>query len=533
MLPSLPPRTLTGILYNASIRFPDKEALVYENQRITYATLWNESEKLAKQLMFLGVNHCDRIGILLRNSPSFILALYGVYLAGAIAVPIDHDVVPSNLLSQWSSTQVITVLTELSFLERIRPILSNIKTLRSIGLWASHEAELEEINLDVRWYLWPEITETQALPLPKVDSNNVAQILHTSGTTGSAKGVVLTHEQIYIAAMNVVDIASINYKDRELITLPLVRMFGQLHIYSYTIAFGTLVIAPNATDLLGLLKQIVEQKATSFPHVPTVFLRLMNTFAQELSHAFKKVRYVMMCSMSISAENLFALQRLIPNTEIFNTYGLTEAPRSTYISVTKFPEKAASVGKPISGGKVFIVKETDELCDTDEIGEIVLDVPHRFSNYWNDPELTAKSESPFGFRTGDLGYLDKDGYLYCIGRIKDQVNVGGRKFHPADVESVLSTLPGVKEVAIIAHPDNQSNLGEIPYAFVVPNEGILLTKRQVQHFLLGRVESFKIPRQVIFVDKLPRLPSGKLLRDELREAIQQSAKIMIKKILNE
>jgi long-chain acyl-CoA synthetase len=457
--------------------------------------------------------------MLLQNSVQFVVALYGIYAANATAVPLDADAASPNIVYQLGGTSASAIVTQARYARVLSEALPQLPDVRLAVVY--DDGTEPQDSWPVAVYDWDTmLADAPRHPLyPRPD--DLGLIMHTTGTTGKAKGVMLTQGQMVLATQNVINMAEIGEADREVTALPLVRLFGQFHIYCYHQMGGTLIVEPGLRNPIRLLELLCVERATSFPHVPSAFIMLMNRHAEKLRECGRALRYVMLCSMPISVEDLDRLQDHLPNTEIINTYGLSEAIRSTYVNVTRRPDKASSVGHAIPGGRVLICDDDGHEVSSGEQGEIVLQMPHAFRGYWNMPEETALVLRAEGLYTGDAGYMDQDGFLYYIGRYKDFVNVGGRKYHPQEIEDILTELDGVREAVVVPVPDPEELLGEVPFVFVVPARGKTVTEQELKRALLGKVEYYKIPRLFCFTEDVPRTGSGKVRRNVLREEAER------------
>jgi len=510
---------LLGLLDSTVQKTPEREAVVDSRVRLTYGDLWKQIVSLSTLMLELGVFPGDRIGILMQNSAEFIVSLYSTYAVGGIAVPIDADINAYNLKYQLNNAKTVLLLSQEKYIRQLRNIVVDIATLRLIIICDEHILSKPDKKFPVEVIKWEkEIRNIGRPPIPKLIKT--AQLIHTTGTTGMSKAVVLTHEQMKITAQNIINITELTKADKEVTALPLVRLYGQYHIYCYHQVGGCIIIDKGLNYFKNpgrILDRIIEERATSFPHVSSAFIFFMNNYSERFKKCDIWLRYIMICSMPITAREIERLQNHLPTTNIINTYGLSEAARSTYVNVTKYPNKSSSVGRPVAGGKVLIVNEEGVEVTRGAKGEIVLQMPHSFSGYWNNQKETDRVLRKDGLYTGDIGYLDDDGFLYYCGRLKDLINVGGRKFNPIEIENELEILEQVKKAVVVAVADPRGVLGELPFAFVVLNDGEVIDERDLREKLMDKVEKYKIPRVFQFIKSIPCTSSGKVLRRELRE----------------
>jgi long-chain acyl-CoA synthetase len=342
----------------------------------------------------------------------------------------------------------------------------------------------------------------------------IADLLYTTGTTGRKKGVVLTQDNILAAARNISAFVGNGPEDVEVVPLPLSHSFGLGRLRSLAVTGNTLLLEPGVGSGAPLVKRILDSCATGLALVPAGFDILRRVTGDMLGQAREHLRYIEIGSAAMKRETRQWLTRLLPRTRICHHYGLTEASRAAFTDYHRDMHKPGTVGRPAPNVEIAVCGEDQCPLPPGQIGEIVVYGGMVMREYWKQPLLTEQAFCASGFRTGDVGYLDEDGYLYLLGRRGDLINVGGRKVVPDEIEELLCQLDGVRDVGCIAQPDEF--LGECVKAYVVADREI--GRPEVARFLRSRLEEWKIPQIVVRIERIPRTKSGKIQRQMLRVA---------------
>lgn len=513
--------SLIDVLQESSALHADKLAMTDPQHTYTYAQFWDRVALTGSNLQHLGLKPADRVVLQMGNSCDFAVFYYAILYAGGVVCPLDD-----HLTSDICLDQTRNVGPTMAFLSQHNaqrhanhaPLLECLHSLRQCfvvgGSRLASSREMTEASVGTMW----NDLEGCSDPIPYVGrlGKDLAQLVHTTGTTGHPKAVMLTHAQMGLGCSNITRMVAITSADTEVTTLPLVRLFGQFHLHAYLRAGGSLIIERNMLNPTATLKRVLGHQATSFPQVMSAFSIIMEDLPELLRQCDDVLRYVMLCSMRASREQLCKLQRHLPTTDIYNTYGLSEAVRCTSVNVTKDPAKIDSVGKPVSGVVVEVLDNEGKPVHPLMIGELAITSEHMFSGYWKNEMATAQVISDGRLLTGDLGYVDEDGYVHYVGRKTEEINVGGQKFMPQEIEDLVrDKAAGIEEVVVIPIPDPEGILGTVPFMYVLAAENERPCPRDIQRKLLRRVEPFKIPRYIEIVQVLPRSPSGKILLHKL------------------
>jgi long-chain acyl-CoA synthetase len=341
--------------------------------------------------------------------------------------------------------------------------------------------------------------------------------MYTTGTTGESKGVKLSHENVVSAINNICDFVSYGPKDKEVVVLPLSHNFGLGHVYCNLRSGGSVYTEHGLLRVNRVLKKIESFEATGFPTTPSGVDLLTKRYGAVLEKRLKNLKFSIINSAPLSSEQMIRLQNFLPDLNIFVYYGMTEASRSTFISLSnKGSDYYASVGKAMNGIQVTIRNENGDELPSGTEGEVSISGPTVSAGYWNNLDEDVKSFRNGELLSGDLGLMDDNGYLYITGRKKDQINVGGYKVNPVEVEEVVQRYPGVLECAVCSVGNNFS---EVVALGVVVEDINSFELDKLLKSCNGELENWKIPQVAKVIDSLPRTNTGKIKRQQLSEVL--------------
>ena len=490
-------------------RSAHRRALTFEGTTWTYAELQDRIDHLAGALRGHGVCHGDRVGFLGLNQPAYFVTMFAASRLGAIFVPLNFRLTGPELTYIVNDAGIHTIVVDGAH----RAIVDSIRgDVPCRHYWSAEEAAEG----------WPSFDHVQIghLPLDRgepIDADEVAVIMYTSGTTGRPKGAMLTHGNLWWNNVNALTVFDVSENDVSLVVAPLFHI-GGLNVFTLiTWMKGGEVLLHRAFDPGAFLADIERHGVTTTFGVPAMLLfvsQLPGFDAADLT----SLRLVI-CGGAPVPEPLIKLYngRGIP---INQGYGLTEtSPTVTFLTSEFGLAKLGSAGMTPMLTDVRLV-DADGAVVTEPLarGEVCVKGPNVMKGYWNKPEATAAAIDAEGwFHSGDIGYVDADGFLYIADRVKDMVITGGENVYPAEVESVLYEHPAIAEVAVIGLPDER--WGEIVVAVVAPKPGATVTLEDMRAFAGDRLARYKLPTRVELVDELPRTPSGKVLKYELRERL--------------
>ena len=479
--------TLIYRLLKIAEHHPARIALRCGLESVTYEEFRARILSTAAHLRRLGVEEGDRVLICGGNTLAIPVLYFAVHALGAVAVPIAPDTPESMLASLANDAEVRLALIEKAVSAMPCPVVST-KTLVHIP------------------------GEQAIVPVCRADA--IADLLYTTGTTGRKKGVVLTQANVLAAAYNITQFIRNGADDVEVVPLPLSHSFGLGRLRCMAIAGNTLILEPGVGTGATLVKRILDARATGLALVPAGFEIIRRTTGDNLGRAREHLRYIEIGSAPMRTESRKWLMDLLPQTRICHHYGLTEASRSVFSEYHSDAHKVGTAGRAAPNVEIQICDENGRGLPVGNVGEVVVRGGMVMKEYWKQPELTEMTFCQGGLKTGDIGYLDADGYLYLLGRQSDLINVGGRKIAPDEIEDMLRQLDGVKDAVCVGEQDEL--LGECIKAYLVADREI--RRVEVVAFLRTRVEEYKIPHLVAHIDAIPRTSSGKVQRHMLRGA---------------
>ena len=509
--PSLARRhTLSDILRRTAKRFPEKPAVICGETSWTYRQFDEVCSRLAAGLAACGVRVSDRIAIASRNSHAFAAVRFAVARVGAVLVPINCMLTVPEIryILEHSGASLLCVDSGMAEIGASACAGTAVKSL----LWLPGEERSSPIDGFLNFDTLAKSSAT--LHDGGIDSDAVAQIIYTSGTEARPKGTLLTHAAVLWEYVTCIADVEILESDCILHALPLFHC-AQLDIYLgpgvYVGATNVITGKPTADNILMLLAR---HGITSFFAPPTVWISLLRSSKFDTTDlAALRKGYYGASIMPIAV--LKEMHARLPGVRFWNLYGQTEiAPVATVLKPEDQLRKAGSAGKAALNVETRVVDE--DMCDVPEgtVGEVIHRSPQLTSGYFNDDEKTREAFRGGWFHSGDLGVIDADGYLTIVDRKKDMIKTGGENVASREVEEALYQIAEISEVAVIGTPD--SRWIEAVTAIIVRKAGSELTEDQVIEHVRGRLASFKTPKKVHFVDSLPKTPSGKILKRELR-----------------
>jgi long-chain acyl-CoA synthetase len=487
-------------LERSAFYFPDRPVVSEESSETSYAQFNERANRVATALIKMGVKPGDHIGLCAPNSGEWLAFYFGVLKAGAVAVTLSSMLTRDELSLLLNHSRPKILYT---FDEKLDD-LAGTRQEEWLDKVISPQGDMNFEQLSNMGS--PSFTAIDR------DRSDTAAVLYTGGTTGTPKGVMLTHENINTAIQSVIFHERSGEEDRALLFLPLNHVFGQMHIMNATIlSAGCLEMIP-AFDMERVLDLMARGRVTKLFAVPTLYVRLLGV--KGLKKKLGAVRYCFSAAASMAAE---VVRQWKEQTDlaIFESYGMTEsASQLTFNHYCR--HVIGSVGTPVLGAEIQIRDESGKQMGVGEKGEICIRARNIMKGYLDNPE--ANETAFWGgewFRSGDIGIFDDDGYLYIVDRLKDMIITGGENVYSREVEEVLYTRPEIQECAVIGLPDRE--WGERVTALLLLKPGEHLDKDTLHAYMKSRLPSFKVPKEYRTVNDFPRSPAGKILKRELKE----------------
>jgi len=486
-------------LENTAFFFPDRCAIIDGSRQVTFRQFNTESSQIAAALVAAGVKPGDHAALCAPNSYEWLAFYFGALKAGAVAVTFSHLLTAAELPQILSDCQPKVLFTV-------------DEKLDAFGDLNAHESRPELVISDGGNISLAAFVEKGTAGFKSIDRNrsDTAAILYTGGTTGTPKGAMLSHQNIQTSLFNVAHHERSTEQDRALCFLPLNHVFGQIHItHSMVYCGGGLVLQP-AFDLQKVVDAIGRFAVTNFYAVPTVYIRFLEL--PDLAEKIKSVRYCFSAAASMASEVVRGWKSRT-GLNIHESCGMTEsASMVTYNHY--YRHVVGSVGTPVNQIEVQIRDFDGNELEKGNQGEICIRGPNVTKGYLNNPAETRAAFRGDWFRSGDIGLIDDDGYLYLVDRLKDMIITGGENVYPREVEELLYTHPVVQECAVVGLPDK--DWGERVTAFIVPHPGQQADPAAIKSFLKEKLAGFKVPKEFIVVAELPKNNAGKLLRREIK-----------------
>lgn len=503
--------TIGDMARRAATKYGEKIAIIFRDQRLSFYDLERESRRFANLMTRYGVKKGDRVAICSYNSHYYPISMIGLAKIGAIQVPINF------MLNAEEIAYIINHSGSKLFIveDSLYPIIANDRDKFSgVEKWGF--LPLNDATVPEGFFNLIEEMKTVSYDEPQVDvgAEDIVQIPYTSGTESRPKGAMLSHRALMSQYYSCIFDGQYETDDVSLHALPLFHC-AQLHCFlmPYLYVGATNVIMHKA-DALEMIKLLEQYQITHMFAPPTVWIGILNhpEFKNYNHGSLKKAAYG---ASIMPVEVIKQLSVTFRGLKLWNYYGQTEmGPVATILKPEDQLLKPGSAGKPVLNVETRLMDDDGKFVPAGEVGEIVHRSGHVMTGYLNDPEKTEEAFQYGWFHSGDLGKFDSDGYLYVVDRKKDMIKTGGENVASREVEEVLYQYPGVEEVAVIGLPDPKWI--EIVAAVVVPKKGKAIEEKEIIAFCRDRLAGFKCPKKIVIVDKLPKNPSGKILKRELK-----------------
>jgi len=504
--------TLNKILKDGLAKHGRRIALIAGKKRLTYRQLNTCVNRLANGLKNLGVQKGQRVGILLLNSPEFVISYFAITSIGAVAVPLNNMFKAEELKYIVEDSEASVIITSSHFCDAVYQLRLRIENLTGIIL--VDKALPGTIFLGEIYRRSPDSSMA-------VDTrgDDTAVILYTSGTTGKPKGAILTHHNLLSNASVSAEALAATHRDNFICMLPMFHSFAWTACILLPLSKGArATILESPRPFSNVIRSIIKNRVTVFVGVPSIYnilkdAHLPKIFTFSLLRFLNPLRLCISGAAALPAETLKKFEQKL-RLPLLEGYGLTEASPVVSINPLKGERKAGSIGLPLRDVSVAIGTEDGQMLGAEEVGELLVKGPNVMKGYFKLPADTKKTLRNGWLWTGDMAKMDRDGYIYIVDRKKDMVNVRGLNVYPKEIEELLYLHPKISEAAIIGVKDEHK--GEVPKAFITLKDGERMAEGEVIRFCRERIASFKVPKYVEFRESLPRNATGKVLKTALR-----------------
>ncbi|WP_026701446.1 AMP-binding protein [Salibacterium aidingense] len=528
-------KPLPAFLEEAAEEFPENKAISFYGRKWTYEELLKDAAAFANEIVSFGVKKGDRVAVMLPNTPQSVISYYGALMTGAVVVQTNPLYMERELLHQLKDSEAKIMVCLDDIFPRVMAVLEETRLEHIIvtsiqdGLpfpknkfysWFRHKpgGTIVDIQYGNTIHSFERIIRRGSCQLPEVNldpKEDLALLQYTGGTTGAAKGVMLTHFNL---VSNTTQCLSWMYKmkkgqEKNLAVLPF------FHVYGMTVSMNLSIM--NAAELVILpkfhpkqvLKIIEKEKITLFPGAPTMYISLLQEKKTE-AYDLSSIRACISGSASLPADVQQQFERL-SGGRLVEGYGLTEASPVTHCNLLWGPRQEGSIGLPWPDTEAAVLSQrTGEFAEPGEIGEIVVRGPQVMKGYWRSPEETGRAFINEWLLTGDMGYMDEKGSFFIVDRKKDMIIAGGFNIYPREIEEILYEHEAVQEAVVVGVPDTYR--GETVKAFIVKKQGAAIDEEALSHFCRERLAAFKVPRAYEFREELPKTSVGKVLRRKLK-----------------
>ncbi len=490
-----------------SLEAGEHVSTIFEGQEITNMQMDRVARRLGNALKKLGVEQGDRVILQMPNCPEVLQSFQAIWKIGAVVVPINYLVGAEEISYIYQDSGAKIVISAPDYLDRVKAAQANASGMKNVIMVAPEppEGTLSFSGL---------VSESpEDLEIVQTEDKDIAAIVYTSGTTGNPKGVMHSHYGLYYTASMLQKTVQYPLDCVNMAALPLCHSYGiGTMIYASMRPLGKTVVL-RAFNLEQLFSSIEKYKVNSVALVPTMYVYML-LYPDYAKYDLSSVKYYICGSAPLAVETWNQFKEKFGG-EIAEGWGLTEAAANNSINPVDGLKKVGSIGKPMLGMEMKIFDNGDKEMPQGEEGEIVLRGPMVMKGYWNQPEATAEVIKDGWLHTGDIGYVDADGYFFITDRKKDIIIKGGENISPRSIEEILYQHPKIAEASVIGIKD--ALYGENVKAFIALKPGQTAMEEEIMAFCKANLKSFRVPREIVILPSLPKTLVGKILKKELRK----------------
>ncbi len=516
----------TEFLTIAAAICPDKDAIVFENKRYTFAQLNERTNRLGQAMLDMGINKGDRVASLMVNCNQCVEAYFACAKIGAVYVPLNYRAKGDELTYMLNTADAVAVFIGERYLELVDSIKPNLKTMKNY-------ISIDRADAGKKNYEAMLAASAADDIFTEIGDDDMTILMYTAGTTGFPKGVMLTHQSFSVYVLQNVTPPDPETTEKNILTVPLYHIAG-IQAMMAAIYGGRTMVIQRQFDAIEWMGLVQKEKVSRAMMVPTM-LKLLIENPRFKEFDLSSLKVITYGAAPMPLEVIKKAIQVFPKVSFINAFGQTETA-STITSLSpedhvitgateeereKKLKRLSSIGKPMADVEMKVVDEDGHEVATGQTGEIIAKGPRVMTGYWKDEEKTKKTIDKDGWvHTGDMGYRDEAGYFFLSGRATDMIIRGGENISPEELENVIYAHPKISEVAVIGVPDDE--WGEVPKAICVLRPGHEDCKpEEIMEFCRQKLASFKRPRSVEFVKELPRNTVGKILKKQLREQYGQ------------
>lgn len=507
---------INKFLENSAQKYPDKQAIWYKNQWMTYSQIDERANKLANYLKEVAICKGDRVAILHENSFDYVISYFATLKAGAITVSLNTETTSRTLVYALRHSGAKAIIANRKYSKHLLPALRETPNLKEVITDQEDLSGYRQIG-HCNTIQLKDIYDNgkkSSTGIRCIDSD-LASIIYTSGSTGEPKGVTLSHANVVSNVSSIIKYLDLTSMDRIMVVLPFFYIYGKSLLTTHFCVGGSVVIDNRFAFPQVILETMSKTEVTGLSGVPSTFLILLNK-SKVRDFEFKSLRYITQAGGSMSPSVQKEVAKVFAPAKLFIMYGATEAaPRLSYVEPDMLSQKWGAIGKAIDNVELFVVDEQGRKLPPNKEGQIVARGPNIMVGYWRDPEGTAEVLKNGLYYTGDLGRTDEDGYLYIIGRKKDIIKVAGFRISAKEIEEALMEIDEIHEAAVIGVEDPV--LGEAIKAFIVPRENAKLEDAKIRKDLSTVLPPHKQPKYFEYRNSLPMNKVGKILKTLLKE----------------
>lgn len=483
--------TVEGVALYAQ-KTPDKAAAIARDITLTYSELWKETLGFTAYLKSFNLEKGSRVIVKAESDLWFLVTVLSINLSGCVNIPLENTIAKDGLESIARELNPSIVISD------VNPEGDFIKIDSTKVRELAAEYYKEGLSFE--------------FPTPDM----LGDMLFTTGTTGKSKGVMIAHGMIHAVAENVIDGTELTDKDIFLIPSPINHAAGIRKFYATMRTGGTIVLLDGYKDIKKFYRYIKDYKATGVYIPPTAIRMLLLVSAKELAKYADQIRFIYTSAAPFPEVDKEKLISTLPNSSVYFAYGSSESGTACMLDCAKYRNKISCVGRQLKNTNLLIVDDDRKPIESssENQGLIAIKSPANMVGYFNEPELTKEVLSDGIVYTNDIGYIDEDGLVYMLGRRGDVINCGGLKIAPTEVENVALRFPGVSECACFGVEDRMGSVS--PRLNVVRREGMELDLNELRNFMGGLLEAYKVPKDMVIVDEIPKTANGKINRKMLK-----------------